>query len=262
MIGSRFIAYSRVAYKRVYHLPIPLYPTSQPPSSNQNNMPARSIQTETQSNKSRADRARRCLSGVGISREDSDDELGYEDHPWEWIYEGGRASVAPAANIANDDNNSNKENEASPPTSNKDHHHQQQHAISLLNDQALNEKQKQKQKKKRKRNVSATTTTKITTATTTNQPGGENAEERRIVGARMGNFECRLGDCVLLKAQGTNEAWVGLICEFKEDEEEDGAKLANIMWFSTEKEIQNRQKKRMDFMPVCCDIYQNFARRL
>jgi len=64
----------------------------------------------------------------------------------------------------------------------------------------------------------------------------------------MGSFECRVGDCVLLKAEGNNEAWVGLICEFMEDEDE--GKVANFMWFSTEKEIRNKEKKRTDFMQV------------
>ena len=70
-----------------------------------------------------------------------------------------------------------------------------------------------------------------------------------IIGAYLGNFRCMLGDCVLLKAEGSNEAWVGIICEFQEDEDE-GEKTANFMWFSSEKEIRNKQKKRMDFLPV------------
>ncbi|KAL9122745.1 MAG: hypothetical protein Q9187_000706 [Circinaria calcarea] len=115
--------------------------------------------------KSRVDRARRLLSGAGVTREDSDDELGLEDHPWEWIY-------------AKEDG----------------------HWID------------------------------------------------RIVGARMGTFQCMLGECVLLKAEGSKEAWVGLICDFIRDV--DGhEKAANFMWFSSEKEIRNKQKKRADVMP-------------
>lgn len=68
----------------------------------------------------------------------------------------------------------------------------------------------------------------------------------KIVGARIGQFECRVGDCVLLKADGSNEAWVALICEFVDDDD-DGEKAANFMWFSTEKEIRNKDKKRSDF---------------
>ncbi|KAI4164769.1 MAG: hypothetical protein LQ342_001744 [Letrouitia transgressa] len=79
----------------------------------------------------KAERARRYLSGGGIIREDSDDELGLDDHPWEWIY----------------------------------------------SDTADNKYK----------------------------------DDPRIIGARMGGFECRIGDCCLLKAEGNNEAWVGII---------------------------------------------------
>lgn len=77
-------------------------------------------------------------------------------------------------------------------------------------------------------------------------------KEGEIVGAKMGNFECRIGDCVLLKAEGNKEAWVGLICDFCE---EDGEKAANFMWFSSEKEIVNNRKKRKDFMQVWFLVY-------
>ena len=117
--------------------------------------------------RTKTERAKQYLSGGGVVREDSDDELGLEDHPWEWIR--------------------------------------------------------------------------------TNSKDGT----KKIVGARMGQFECRIGDCVLLKAEGTsNEAWIGLICNFQEEEDEDGdiEMGANFMWFSTEKEIRNKAKKRMDFL--------------
>ena len=124
-------------------------------------------------------RAKRYLTGGGVLREDSDDELGFEDHPWQWIY----ASPSP---------------------------HQRPPAKAKVNGEA---------------------------------PG------RKIVGAKMGNFECRLGDCMLLKADmSTNEAWVGIICEFFDDGDEE--KVASFMWFSTEKEIRNKQKKRADALPV------------
>ena len=118
---------------------------------------------------SKADRAKQFVSKGGVAREDSDDELGLEDHPWQWIY-----------------------------SSDQD------------------------RKKGRP----------------------------EIIGARMGGFQCAVGDCVLLKADGTNEAWIGLICEF-EDDEEQNEKVANFMWFSTEREIRNKQKKRTDCLPVC-----------
>ena len=113
----------------------------------------------------------------GISREDSDDELGDDDLPWEWIY-------ADNSSRATDDDG-------------------------------------QSERKRRKFGAS------------------------KIVAAKMGSFECCVGDIVLLKAEGSNEAWVALICEFVEDD--DGEKAANFMWFSTEKEIRNRDKKRTDF---------------
>ncbi|KAL8736256.1 MAG: hypothetical protein Q9166_000411 [cf. Caloplaca sp. 2 TL-2023] len=116
---------------------------------------------------SKAERARQYLRGGGILREDSDDELGLDDHPWEWIY--------------------------------------------------------------------------------SEETKDDDPESDQIIRARMGDFQCAIGDCCLLKAEGTNEAWVGIICSFEEDE--DGDKGANFMWFSTEKEIRNKQKKRMDAFP-------------
>ena len=110
--------------------------------------------------------ARRILSGAGINRADSDDELGVEDLSWEWIF-------------------------ASKNTS----------------------------------------------------------KQRNIVGASFGKFKCMLGDCVLLKAEGYKEAWVAIVCEFFEDEDE-GEKVANFMWFSSEKEIRNKDKKRSDALAV------------
>jgi origin recognition complex subunit 1 len=119
----------------------------------------------------------------GVAREDSDDELGDEDLPWEWIYDEGASAAADDAMLA----------------------------------------------RKRRRTGC-----------------------RKPVGARMGKFECRIGDCVLLKADGSNEAWVALICEFLDND--DGDMAANFMWFSTEKEIRNKQKKRTDFQWVGCRI--------
>ncbi|KAK5987675.1 Origin recognition complex subunit 1 [Cladobotryum mycophilum] len=68
----------------------------------------------------------------------------------------------------------------------------------------------------------------------------------KIVGARTGTFECRIGDIVMLKADRSNEVWVAIIGEFVEDDG-DGDLAANFMWFSTEKEIRNKTKKRTDF---------------
>ncbi|PBP27017.1 origin recognition complex subunit 1 [Diplocarpon rosae] len=43
--------------------------------------------TPRQKRADKAERARKLLSGGTLSREDSDDELGTDEHPWEWIYE-------------------------------------------------------------------------------------------------------------------------------------------------------------------------------
>jgi origin recognition complex subunit 1 len=43
---------------------------------------------------SKIERARQYLSGGTITREDSDDELGYDDLPWEWIYEDGKDAIS------------------------------------------------------------------------------------------------------------------------------------------------------------------------
>lgn len=123
---------------------------------------------------------RRSSTAVtGVARDDSDDELGIDDHPWEWIYQ------------------------------------QIQYSDSEV---------------KKKRNG-----------------------QRNIIGARMGTFECYAGDCVLLKAEGSNEAWVAIIAGFREVDD-DGDKAADFLWFSTEKEIRNSDRKRKDFLPVgfCC----------
>lgn len=132
--------------------------------------------------RSRLEQARQHLSGGAVPREDSDDELGYEDHPWEWVYADG------------------------------DEAHTAQNATP----------------RKRK--------------------AAPSSLGRRIVGAHMGNFSCRRGDIVFLKAEGS-QAWVGLICDFFEDEEE-GEKMAKFMWFSSEREIRNKSTKRTDFLPV------------
>lgn len=128
----------------------------------------------------RSQAPRKAVPPPGIARDDSDDELGDEDLPWEWIY--GDAHEGADANGTS---------------------------------------------RKRKRTTL----------------------EGKIVGARMGSFECRLGECVLLKAEGSNEAWVGIIDEFMDDDGDDGEKAASFMWFSTEQEIRNKQKKRTDFLP-------------
>lgn len=129
--------------------------------------------------------ARKLLRGV--TREDSDDELGHEDLPWEWIY---------SPEVPN-------EQDCDSPTDTPS--------------------------KKRK-----------------SQRG---AKTQKIIGAKMGDrFECHVGDCLLIKGEGLNgEAYVGMACEFNE---EDGEMGCNVMWFSTEFEIKSKNK-RTDYLPVC-----------
>lgn len=117
----------------------------------------------------------------GIAREDSDDELGVDDHPWEWIHADAR-EASPAGGPS----------------------------------------------RKRKRALVD--------------------EEPTIIGARMGSFVCRVGDIVLLKAETSGEAWIAIIRDFLEDE--DGEMAADFLWFSSEKEIRNKHKKRTDFLSV------------
>ncbi|KAJ9667545.1 Origin recognition complex, subunit 1 [Coniosporium apollinis] len=140
--------------------------------------------------RTKIEKARQWLHGGGVTREDSDDELGLEDYPWEWIYE------------------------------------EEEH------DHGLQEPDKQNgASKKRARNASSPSP----------------STGKQIIGARMGKFSCRIGDTVLLKADG-NEAWVGIICDFLWKENDDGVmqKHANFMWFSTPREIRNKVKKRDD----------------
>jgi origin recognition complex subunit 1 len=139
--------------------------------------------------KARAERARKALAGATLRREDSDDELGYEDLPWEWVYSGGDVSEE------EDDND--------------------------VEDSSFARKRGRPPRKIQK------------------PPG------RNIVGAKNGSFECKIGDCVLLKAD-SNEAWAGIICDFLEEDDEKGV---TIMWFNSEKEISNKQKKRSDYLP-------------
>lgn len=77
------------------------------------------------------------------------------------------------------------------------------------------------------------------------------AASSKIVGARYGDFECRVGDTVMLKAgDASTGTWVAIICDFREDSET-GEMSANFMWFLTEKEIRNTERKRKDFHWVC-----------
>ncbi|EKD16003.1 origin recognition complex subunit 1 [Drepanopeziza brunnea f. sp. 'multigermtubi' MB_m1] len=145
--------------------------------------------TPWQKRADKAERARKLLAGGTLTREDSDDELGTDEHPWEWIY-------ARRENGEGDEESADEENRS----------------------------------KKRK-------------ARSAIKSRGE------IVGAKMGTFSCKVGDSVLLKAEGQSQCWVGLIQQFLDDD--DGEKSANFMWFANEKEIRPKikEKKRSDFLP-------------
>jgi len=116
-----------------------------------------------QQHKAKAQRARRHLAGTALPRDDSDDELGHDDEPWEWILEDAvgdisKKDIEDAENLPAGGRKSRAARNASKP------------------------------------------------------------QKGRIVGARMGKFECKIGDCVLLKADN-NQVWVGIISSFSEEDE-------------------------------------------
>jgi origin recognition complex subunit 1 len=133
----------------------------------------------------------------GIIRDDSDDELGDEDLPWEWIY----------------DVNADEDKE-----------------------EAVAEAPEDTPRSSRRRS---------------SRPGAK--PRRTIIGARMGSFECRLGQVMLLKSPEPGKDWVGIITEFLEQEDDaDGemVKSANIMWFASPDEFMStRNKRRADALP-------------
>jgi origin recognition complex subunit 1 len=131
-----------------------------------------------------------------LVHEDSDDELGDEDHPWDWIY------ATEETEVKEDPETSN----ASPA-------------------------------KSRRRRSS--------------RPAKKGPA---IVGARMGSFECTLGEVVLLKSPENGKDWVGIITEFLEEEDEDeegeAIKSVNVMWFASPDEFMStRNKRRTDALP-------------
>tara|TARA_R110002060_G_scaffold65606_3_gene74621 strand:- start:111 stop:536 length:426 start_codon:yes stop_codon:yes gene_type:complete len=122
----------------------------------------------------KAERARKLLAGATLRRDDSDDELGTDEYPWEWIY-------------------------------------------------AKNWKQSQDDEEESDEEKSAMTPRKRKARNAARSQGG-------IIGAKMGTFRCKVGDTVLLKAEGQNQSWVGIIQQFLE--EEDGEKSANFLCMS------------------------------
>lgn len=146
-------------------------------------MPHKSIiPSSREESNSKAARARRLLTRGPLPREDSDDELGQEDLPWQWVYSAEESSTTDTNNGRRDIGD-REEDDAPVPTT--------------------------RRKSKSHRSASQ-------------------SYDQKITGARMGSFECKIGDCVLLKAEGEgNKAWVGIICEFADDENDDMS--VNIM---------------------------------
>lgn len=154
-----------------------------------------SSDSEPQRRRNIRQRAQQWMTKGALVRDDSDDELGDEDHPWDWIY-----ATEPEIKDENEAENKSPE------------------------------------KSSRRR----------TSRLAKKQPA--------IVGARMGLFECRLGQVVLLKSPEAGKDWVGIITEFVEEEDEDEEdqiiKSANIMWFASPDEFMaTRNKRRSDALP-------------
>lgn len=153
-----------------------------------------SSDSEPQGRRNARQRTQKWMTKGALVRDDSDDELGDEDHPWEWIFENDQETEQP------------EDNNASP------------------------------EKSRRRRS---------------SRPA---KKKRAIVGARMGAFECRLGQIVLLKSPEPGKDWIGIITEFveEEDEDEEGGilKSVNIMWFASPDEfLSTRNKRRADALP-------------
>lgn len=72
---------------------------------------------------------------------------------------------------------------------------------------------------------------------------------KRIVGARRGGFEIYIGDTVGLKAE-RNETWVALVTEFVEDEDINGDKNANFLWFASPHDIRDSTRRKQNVFPV------------
>lgn len=139
------------------------------------------------------ERAQQLMTKGGLVREDSDDELGEEDLPWEWI-----------CDTDLEDRNDGEDGEEKP---------------------------------SRRRS---------------SRPGAK--RRPTIVGARMGTFECRLGQVVLLKSPEPGKDWVGIITQFTEEEDDDNeeevVKSVNIMWFASPDEFMStKNKRRTDALP-------------
>ncbi|KAJ5794096.1 ATPase AAA-type core [Penicillium paradoxum] len=144
--------------------------------------------------RSARERAQWMTKGA-LVRDDSDDELGVEDLPWNWVYD------------------TNEE---------------------ISQDNVVDEGSPVKRGRRRSARPARM--------------------KRKIIGAQMGQFECKLGDVVLLKSPEAGKDWVGIITQFVEEEDEDEQdeilKSVNIMWFASPDEFMGtRNKRRTDALP-------------
>ncbi|TAQ89436.1 hypothetical protein B7494_g2209 [Chlorociboria aeruginascens] len=70
--------------------------------------------------------------------------------------------------------------------------------------------------------------------------------KQHAAAAKKGDFKIALGDCVLIKAEGSHDPWFGIICEFLDDDVED-EKVAKFMWLVKQEDIHNGKSKRHDY---------------
>ncbi|GES58981.1 origin recognition complex subunit Orc1 [Aspergillus terreus] len=155
--------------------------------------------TQTRKHNARK-RAQMWMTKGGLVRDDSDDELGKEDHPWEWIYDSNSDEIKDGGESA-----------------------------QPAEDVSRSGRRRQSRTKGTKR-------------------------RQQIIGARMGTFECRLGQVILLKSPEAGKDWVGIITEFLEEDDDEAegevVKSANIMWFASPDEFMStRNKRRADALP-------------
>ncbi|KAJ5946462.1 hypothetical protein N7454_003301 [Penicillium verhagenii] len=167
-----------------------------------NSNPSSEAEPQQQPRQNARQRAQKWMTKGGLVREDSDDELGDEDHPWDWVY---------------------AENDAEP-------------------EETINASPEKSNRRRSSRPA---------------------RRKRTILGARMGSFECRIGQIVLLKSPEAGKDWVGIIMEFveedDEDEEDKKIKSASIMWFASPDEfLSTRNKRRADALPNEQYLTQDF----
>ncbi|KAI1435042.1 P-loop containing nucleoside triphosphate hydrolase protein [Xylaria sp. CBS 124048] len=81
------------------------------------------------------------------------------------------------------------------------------------------------------------------------QPAGPRRDNApQIIGARNGEHEFYVGDCVQLESDSATQIWAAVIIDFIEADE-NGNMAADFLWFSSESEIRNGPRKRTDFLP-------------